>query len=403
MRKLKLLVTASTFPRWEGDTEPRFILDYCKSIQKYFDVTVLAPMGIGAKERETIEGVNVIRYRYMPLQRFETLCYPGAIVPRIKEKKSRILQVPFLLFGLYRALHRNIDDYDVVHAHWIVPQGLLQALFNKPFIITGHGGDVFSFKKGIFRKLKEMALLKAKGITVVSKVLEEELLSQLEPKNKVFIEKTKILPMGVDDVFFSYRKSNSDIIRSLHDNSDVTIACSGRLVEIKGINYLIQAMKDVKGKLIIVGDGPQRQELQNQATYLKDKVIFVGSKTHEQLAKILAQADIYVLPSITPKDGSKEGLGLAALEAMAIGLPVIATSSGGIAEVIESGKNGILIEEKKPEQISREINRLIKSEELFYNIVKNGYITSDEYRYSKVASKYYDFIMKRISYFGDRT
>ena len=100
----KLLITASTFPRWKNDTEPRFILDFAKAMLQYYDVTVLVPAAAGAKEKEILEGVKVIRYHYLPVHKWETLCYPGAIVPRIKEKKTRIFQVPFLMFSLWRKL-----------------------------------------------------------------------------------------------------------------------------------------------------------------------------------------------------------------------------------------------------------------------------------------------------------
>ncbi len=101
MERKKLLVTASTFPRWEGDTEPRFVLDLCRYMTDKYDVTVLVPASPGAKEQEVLEGVKVIRYHYFPIHRWETLCYPGAIVPRIKEKKIRIFLVPCLFMGLY--------------------------------------------------------------------------------------------------------------------------------------------------------------------------------------------------------------------------------------------------------------------------------------------------------------
>lgn len=86
-KKKKLLVTASTFPRWEGDTEPRFVLDLSSHMTDEFDVTVLVPASPGAKDTEVMDGVKVIRYHYFPIHKWETLCYPGAIVPRIKEKK----------------------------------------------------------------------------------------------------------------------------------------------------------------------------------------------------------------------------------------------------------------------------------------------------------------------------
>ncbi|WP_143087440.1 hypothetical protein [Butyrivibrio proteoclasticus] len=87
--KKKLLVTASTFPRWENDTEPRFVLDLSKALTEYFDVTCLVPACPEAKDSEVLEGVKVLRYHYFPIHKFETLCYPGAIVPRIKQNKAR--------------------------------------------------------------------------------------------------------------------------------------------------------------------------------------------------------------------------------------------------------------------------------------------------------------------------
>ena len=131
-QKKKLLVTASTFPRWTGDTEPRFVLDLASYMTDEFDVTVLVPAVPGAEEREVLDGVKVIRYHYFPVHKWETLCYPGAIVPRIREKKVRALLVPFLFISLYFHLWKLLPDYDIVHAHWLIPQGIMQSFFKKP-------------------------------------------------------------------------------------------------------------------------------------------------------------------------------------------------------------------------------------------------------------------------------
>ena len=82
--KKRLLVTASTFPRWKGDTEPRFVLDLCKYMMDKYLVTVLVPAYPGAADEEFQEGVHIIRYHYFPIHKWEILCYPGAIIPRIK-------------------------------------------------------------------------------------------------------------------------------------------------------------------------------------------------------------------------------------------------------------------------------------------------------------------------------
>ncbi len=151
----KLLITASTFPRWENDTEPRFILDCAIELNKYFDVTVLVPAAPGSKKNEVLDGVNVVRYHYFPIHKLETLCYPGAIVPRIKEKKTRILLVPFLFASLFFKLLFTRKKYDLFISNWIIPQGIIHAFFSDKYIQVGLGGDVTSLNKGILKKLKK--------------------------------------------------------------------------------------------------------------------------------------------------------------------------------------------------------------------------------------------------------
>lgn len=377
--KKKLLVTASTFPRWEGDTEPRFILDLCKALGEYFDITVLAPACPGAKEEEILEGVKVMRYHYFPIHKWETLCYPGAIVPRIKEKKIRGLLVPFLFWGLWRTLWHILDEFDIVHTHWIIPQGIIQSFFKKPYLVTGHGGDVTSLNKGIIKLLKIRCLKKASVVTVVSKELGKEI------KNLCDISRIYIMPMGCDTKKFG-RKFR--IENYFGQNGEKIVLFVGRLAEKKGVSYLIEAMKKVEAKLIIVGDGPLRENLRNQATGMEEKVSFLGAKTHEELKTIYASSDIFVAPSITAKDGDKEGFGLVFLEAMSSGLPVIGSNSGGIPSIVKNEENGFLVEEKDVNGLAEKINLLISDETLWNIYSKNAVKTAQKYDYSKIAQEY---------------
>ena len=330
-RKKKLLVTASTFPRWEGDTEPRFVLDLSSHMTDEFDVTVLVPASPGAKDTEVMNGVKVIRYHYFPIHKWETLCYPGAIVPRIKEKKVRILLVPFLFISLYFKLWRILPEYDIVHAHWLIPQGIVQSFFKKPYIVTGHGGDVTSLNKGIIKKLKVRCLKKASHVTVVSNYLKE----RVEELASHEIEEPSVISMGVDTSKFGkqYRVENY-----FNQGDKKVVLFVGRLAEKKGVTYLIEAMKSVDAILVIVGDGPLHDKLVEQAKEQGNKIRFVGSKTHEELKTIYASADIFVAPSIVAKDGDQEGVPTTIMEAMASGLPVISTNTGGIADIIVDGE-----------------------------------------------------------------
>ncbi|WP_026527959.1 glycosyltransferase family 4 protein [Butyrivibrio sp. VCD2006] len=385
MSKKRLLVTGSTFPRWNGDTEPRFILDYAKAMTEYFDVHVLVPMAPGAKENEDMEGVNVHRFHYFPIHKWETLCYPGAIVPRIKEKKIRILLVPFLLFSMKHALKDYSEKVDLVHAHWIIPQGIMQSSIKSiPYIVTGHGGDVTSLNIEPFKSMKRKTLKNAKWITTVSGTLEGYI-QKMYPNTK-----TSIIPMGCDTSAFDEKRR----IENYFEQGDKkAILFVGRLAEVKGIPFLIEAMKKVDNAILyIVGKGDMETELQKQARGLGEKIVFLGAKTHKELPEIYASADVFVAPSITANDGGKEGFGLVIIEAMASGVPVVASRSGGIVDIINHEQNGILCEEKNVDEIAAAINKVLSDDVLRAKLIENGKKTADNNSYKNVGKRYNEIL-----------
>lgn len=389
MKKKRLLITGSTFPRYENDTEPRFILDIAKAMKEYADVTVLVPAAPGAADKERLEGVNVIRYHYFPIHSLETLCYPGAIVPRIKQKKTRALLVPWLFISLFYNLFKLRNDYDIVHSNWLIPQGIVQSFVNKPYIVTGHGADVTSLNKGLLLKLKRRCLKNAAGVTAVSQPLLNVMDSIYDNKHKA------VISMGCDTSYFGkqFYKDNY-----FNQNGKKVILFVGRLAEKKGVAYLIDAMNYIDGAiLVIVGDGPLRAGLERQAEKVcaakQCKCIqFMGARTHEQLRYIYASSDIFVMPSITARDGDKEGFGLVMLEAFASGLPVVASRSGGITDLIKDGINGYLTEEKDIKEIADRINIVLNDKNIYNKYVTAAYETAGKYDYKVIAKKYNDFI-----------
>lgn len=387
--KKKILITASTFPRWEGDTEPRFILDYAKSIQEYYDVTVMAPASQGAADQEVLEGVKVIRYHYFPIHRFETLCYPGAIVPRIKQKKARALLVPFLLFSMRRRLKKERKNYDLVHAHWLIPQGISQSGVKKiPYILTGHGGDITSLNKWPIKNMKIKAMKRASHITVVSNKLKEYITS-VYPNDK-----TTVMAMGCDTNSFT---PQNRIDNYFGQGNKKVVLFVGRLAEVKGVEYLIEAMSNIDDAiLVIVGKGELEDELKKKAEPYGEKIVFLGAKTHKELSTIVPSADVFVAPSVTASDGGKEGFGLVIIEAMASGVPVIASNSGGIPNTVINNVNGILTEERDVNGIANAINNVLNNEELRSSLVANGLTTAKKHDYKEVAAVYKDIIDKAI-------
>lgn len=384
MDKKRLLITGSTFPRWKGDTEPRFILDYAKAMSKYYDVTVLVPAAVGAESKEILEEIPVIRYHYFPIHKLETLCYPGAIVPRIREKKTRILLVPFLFLAQFIATRKQCKKADIVHVHWLIPQGIVQCFINKPYIITGHGGDVMSLNRGLFKYLKVRCLKRARAVAVVSGPLKNKI-KEIVPKLDVHI-----ISMGCNTKLFGPDKRREQFF---HQGEDKVILFVGRLAEKKGVPYLIKAMRKVEGAvLVIVGKGDMEQELKLLASDMQGKVQFWGPKTHEELAYIYASADVFVAPSITARDGDTEGLPTAIIEAMASGLPVISTRSGGIADLIQHYENGLLVEEKDSDMLSEYINLLTENPALVEKLSAAAIQTAKEYDYENIACRYKELI-----------
>lgn len=379
MRKKRLLVTASTFPRWEGDTEPRFVLDLCKYLTEWFDVTALVPAAPGAKEKECLEGVKVIRYHYFPVHKWETLCYPGAIVPRIKEKKIRIFLVPLLFLALYFQLFKRLKNYDMVHAHWLIPQGIVQSFFRTPYIVTGHGGDVSSLNAGVIKKMKIHCLRRARHVTVVSEDLRvriEKLLPGLKPS---------VISMGVDTSKFG---SQYAVENYFGQDGKKVVLFVGRLAEKKGVTYLVEAMKKIDALLIIAGDGPLKEHLMEQAKSQGDKIRFVGPQTHDHLRAMYASADVFAAPFVTAEDGDKEGLSVVVLEALASGLPIVACGVGGVGELLRDKETALLCEEKNVDQLTDAILAVLHDDELGCRLAQNGTKLVSQYDYKAIAARF---------------
>lgn len=379
--KKKILITSSTLPRWDKDTEPRFVLDYAKSIQQYYDVTILAPAAIGAKDTEVIEGVDIIRYHYFPIHKWETLCYPGAIMPRIHEKKIRGLLVPFMILSLWFKILKIYKNYDLIHSHWMIPQGAVQSVFHKkPYILTGHGGDITSLNSWFMKKVKKASLKHARHVTVVSDSMKDYV-NSIYPNDK-----TTVLPMGCDTSVF---KPDNHIENYFGQGDKKVVLFVGRLAEVKGVEYLINAVEKLDDVMLcIVGTGNLESELKALAKPMGDKVVFLGAKTHGELSTIIPSSDMLVMPSITASDGGKEGFGLVIIEAMASGIPVIASNSGGIPNTVKHEFNGLLTEEKDVQGIADAISRVISDDALRDTIVTNGLATSKQHDYSEVARGY---------------
>ena len=264
--------------------------------------------------------------------------------------------------------------------------GLFRKVLSNLFFINHiycHGGDVLELNKFPFSFLKKRALDKAGAVSVVSKKLKQKLEEKYETQN------IRIQSMGCDLKKFGREKR---VEGYFGQEEKKIILFVGRLVKIKGIEYLIDAMKNIDAQLIIVGEGPLERELKERAKEIQEKVLFLGGKNHNELPTIYASSDIFVIPSITLEGGITEGTPTVIAEALASGLPIIGTNTGGIPQAIENKKNGFIIPDKDSVAIEEKIKILLSDDEVRQKMSNNALESSKKYGYENIAIQFHEIL-----------
>jgi glycosyltransferase involved in cell wall biosynthesis len=394
--KLRVLVLATTFPRWPNDNEPRFVFDLTKKLAEKVSLWALVPHAPGAKTHEEIDGVRIIRFPYFLPKSSQTLCYEGGILPKLKKSWLARLQVPFFLvaqlFFIWQAVRRHKINF--IHCHWIIPQGFFVALihcFHKiPYIFTALGADVFAFKGNAWvTRLKKFAL-KRVMFCVVNSHATQQALELFSPQTQF-----KYIPNGVDvDLFHENRKDKK--LKASLGVAGLFLLAVGRFAEKKGFKYLIDAMPLVIRqypdiKLALVGFGPEETALKRQALALKlsGSVIFPGPKSGTELAAYYATADIFIGPSIVVPGGDTEGQGVVFVEALSAKAVVVATDAGGITDMIKDGDTGLIVPQKDSAAIAESVLRLCRDPSLRTRLAENGRrLVEEKYSWDTIASQY---------------
>ncbi|MFV9630360.1 MAG: glycosyltransferase family 4 protein [Methanosarcinales archaeon] len=256
--------------------------------------------------------------------------------------------------------------YDICHTFFGIPCGAVAYLFKKnlPYVVSLRGSDVpgfnnrFSFQYILLKPLINKIWSESSAVVANSEGLKELALESSPSQDiSVINNGINISDFKPDNNFINNNFINNNTNNHTYKRSKkLKIVCISRLIERKGINFLLEAIKKLKNKnikLILVGKGKQENELQKLAKYLEitDRVEFKGYVDHDDISDIYQESDLFVLPSFN------EGMSNALLEAMASGLPVISTDTGGTSELIDG--NGILIQKGSSDEIARAISKVM--------------------------------------------
>lgn len=282
----------------------------------------------------------------------------------------------------------NPEIIHVFHTVFLPPVGrILKLLFGIRIIITTHGSDLhYLAEDRRFTGLIKDANRFAAAITANSDFTKK---LYLEMFGRSLRRKMKVITGGVNIEQYKStaetRKYIEEINRKYKFKDKKVVLFTGRIIKSKGLLYLIQAARFINGVILIIGEGPDKKNLEREVKKRNlQNVIFggyIGDKGY--LHAFYERADVYVSPTVW------EGFGLTILEAMAAHTPVIASNKGGIVSIIKNNVNGFLIAPRNPKEIATKVNMLFEDQELCERIGVEAYKTVIEnFTWEKITDKF---------------
>ena len=387
---MKVLVIGSVYPRFHEDAEVPWLRTSIAHLKKAgLQVQVLAPAYKGLKSHE-IDGVPVNRFRYAPAS-LEMLTHEEGAPSKMASKPwLQLLAIPYIISGFFKCLHicRKWRP-DIIHAHWPFPHAYIALgaakLFKIPLVLNFHGAELLLIRKKKWVKpLLKFAIGQAQAVFANSSFTAGKIKAirnvdvewspygtTLDERRETRDERREAEEGGslpLVGTTLPTTPSSGGHPRNAPEphaiNGKFKILFVGRHIERKGICYLIEAAKYLprdQFEIRIVGVGDLTEELKKQAASMPPEsaeIIFTGKLSPEELANEYRTANVFTLPAIVDSKGDTEGLGVVLIEAMELGLPVVASNVGGIPDVVVDGVSGILVPEKSPEALASAFKKL---------------------------------------------
>lgn len=327
---------------------------------------IIAPSHKGVKSCK-IDNVKVHRFRYA-FSKYEILTHDEGAPSKIaKNPFLQLLAIPYIISGSFLTLKTCFKfKPQVLHVHWPFPHAFMaffaKLFYKVPLILNFHGAELLLMRKKKWIKPFLKFFIKHANLTFANSSFTAKKIKEINDCNVI------ISPYGT---------TFAEAAEALRPELGIfRILFVGRHIERKGIKYLIEAaamLNPHKFQVRIVGGGDLTETLKEQAAKeAPEQVVFLGKLSKEDLAKEYQRASCFVLPAITDSKGDTEGLGVVLIEAAEYNLPIIASNTGGIPDVIINRKTGLLVQEKDVKELAFAIEELAENQELQKTLVKGA-------------------------------
>ena len=384
---MRVLHIMTAFPRHAGDPIVPWLVEMLKQLRaRGVECEVLASSyrGMGSG---TFEGIPVHRFRYFP-RRWENLTHEETAPDRMRKSLLYKLMPGFYVLAGMAAAWRvaRRGRYDVIHVHWPMPHALLgraaQLASGAPVVSTFYSVEVRWIAKSLplLTGLLKWTIRSPAQAVAISTSTADEMRRLVDVPIEV-IPYTVALPPSPP--------------RTRARGGEFRVLFVGRLVERKGVHVLLRALArlpdDSPVRLVVCGDGPERPRLEALARELGvlGRVELAGRVSDERLRTEYAEADAFVLPAIVDARGDTEGLGVVLLEAMNSRVPVVASDAGGITDIVEHERTGLLVPPGDERSLAAALARLAGDPALARALGEAGYRRlAERFTWDAIVSKW---------------
>ena len=289
----------------------------------------------------------------------------------------------------------GLENFDVVHCQF-GPYGVVAAQLKQLGIVKGrvltsfHGYDMSQHLKKVGENVYQTLFQIGDGFLPISDYWRERLISMGCPRDKITVQR-----MGINTDMYQFQQKPQS-------GAPIKLLSVGRLVEKKGIEFALRALAQVKPDCpdflyYVAGNGPLMSNLEALTSELglSNQVKFLGWQSQAQIVDLMRESDIMITPSVTARDGDKEGIPMVLMEAMASGLPVISTYHSGIPELIEDGVSGLLVPERDVEGLAAALRRgLTQPETLAAYVVAGRHKVEQQFDLARLHSRLMDLYQR---------